>query len=203
MKHYPLAILLLVCLMTSCMNGSSSSSSTYPVEYQAYAEVKIECPDCDGVGYHVYVCSTCKGSGRTVGTKTVTKSVPIACKTCYGSGRVICKHCKGTGKMPCGVCDGKGYYACAMCKGRRFIYGEVCPICDGLGTTKCVPCDGERYWKCCDGTSICESCWGSGVERHETRTETYQTRPICPSCDGEPYEKRICQTCEGTGEIVK
>lgn len=85
-------------------------------------EIKINCPDCDGIGAAKnsarIICPKCSGSGKLINSKRFTIAV---CNNCKGSGRIptstdLCSSCNGSGqqqfrkeittKIPAGVQDG-------------------------------------------------------------------------------------------------
>ena len=96
---------------------------------------KVNCSNCHGAGYlkqeeeipyeepcgcgnglnfaNNRPCSNCGGSGRTMNTRYVERTVP-----CTGG-------CAATGKVDCGRCYGDGKVTCARCEGQRSLLGYL------------------------------------------------------------------------------
>lgn len=111
------------------------------------------CPSCDGRG--IIICSTCEGTGKVWG---------YLCSWCKGSGRSreMCWRCFN-GYTKCFSCSGDGL--CWNCDGRGYSFREICYWCKGLG--RCEKCFGNGWEVCfsCKGTGLreCSGCYGKGM----------------------------------------
>lgn len=144
---------------------------------QGTAPVKIDCPDCGGLGD--LPCPPCGETGS------------VQCQQCEGRGVISCQYCDGGGQTPCASCDGMGEGYCAACEGTGTFGDEytamrfTCAFCGGDGRADCDYCGGSGTWDCvCGGKSVCDNCSGQG-------------NTLCQTCGG---AKRLrCETCKGEG----
>lgn len=122
---FKLNILLLVCLIISCLVGcgnrshdaGSGSAATRITTTSAHSDEVVRhpvtsarpCGICSGTGRRA--CGMCHGVGSRMGSRTITeyddysKQVrsrvvyePRSCPHCGGAGRTVCFACGGSGR---------------------------------------------------------------------------------------------------------
>ena len=186
----------------NCLSGTDHPTG----KVSAYADVT--CSSCYGFGYVTYsaeICGKCSGAG--------TLPDGSVCPICLGHNKYSgVNPTDWTGSYCCSsyITASDAIYLCQLCSGEKTIQDKdqiitvLCPKCSGYGQMPDPACSGMGFIQDNEHkmqTSACPTC-----------SETMIT---CPACSGQGYsgdassgercelcggDKRVCNTCSGTGE---